>query len=114
MSDAIDLLSEPMRHWFGAHGTTCGWILAMVVHQYYLQFNMRRVLGMRRGDGILLMPPRESAEEIAAGGRPWWKWILFAIWHPKRPTPMRRRSVSRPPDPPPAKPSDFHDQQTQR
>jgi hypothetical protein len=101
MGDLLDLMSESIRHWFDGHGSTCGWILILVLHNYILQFNVRRVLGMRRGDGIWMMPPRESQMEKAAGGRPWWKWALYTLWHPKRPRQMRARPKSIPPQDPP-------------
>lgn len=103
------MFDEAVNHWLQGHPHLCAWLALLIAHQYWQSFNIRRVIGMRKGDGFWLMPPRLSDEEKAAGGRPWWKWIIFTIWHPKRPVPIRRRSVSRPPEPPVA---DFHDQKT--
>jgi hypothetical protein len=94
MAELLDIFSDSIRKWFTGHGTTCGWLLLFILHLYIQSYNQRRVLGMRKGDGFWLMPPRLSPEEIAQGGRPWWKWALYTVWHPKRPSPMRTRKTS--------------------
>lgn len=84
----------------------CAVLTVFILHQYIQSFHMRRVLGMRAGDGIWLMPPRLAPGEV----RPWWKWILYVFWKPKRPTPVRKRPKTMPPQEPPA--VDFSDAKT--